>query len=61
MITIPAILLDGVLVPSSPIPPEALGTRCDGKVYKVAMTAEEAEALNPPPAPASEPVEGEGE
>ncbi|WP_155804531.1 hypothetical protein [Magnetospirillum fulvum] len=49
MIDIPVITIDGVTCPSSPIPPDALATVCDGAVYRVAQTPEDVAALLPPP------------
>ena len=47
MIVIPVITVDGVQVPASPIPTSARAVLCDGQVYCVAETDEEAAALLP--------------
>lgn len=49
MKTIPAQLIDGVLVPSEPLPSDALSVSCDGAIYTI---YEDGDTL-PPPRPVS--------
>lgn len=50
MILIPVIInAAGIQHPAAPIPPHALAVQCDGLVYRVAETPEEAALICPPP------------
>ena len=51
MIEIPVTVIDGVQHPAEPIPAHALASLCDGSVYRVAETPEEAALICPPPSP----------